>query len=238
MLKAVLFDLDGTLLPMHESEFIKKYGELLFVKMSKLGLDGQKLGKLIWTSMDYMNLSDGSKGNDVIFDETFKEFYQEEADKYKEILLDYYSNDFLGTKAICKDNPLAKSIVNFVKENNLICILATNPVYPKVATKNRMNFIGLEESDFDIYTHHGNSRFTKTNPKYYQDLLDKFNLKPEEVLLFGNNTYEDGETSLKCNIKTFLIDGYVIFDKRSTNNFEIIKMEDVIPTIKKYIENI
>ena len=47
MLKAVLFDLDGTLLPMHESEFIKKYGELLFVKMSKLGLDGQKLGKLV-----------------------------------------------------------------------------------------------------------------------------------------------------------------------------------------------
>ena len=238
MLKAVLFDLDGTLLPMHESEFIKKYGELLGIKASKVGCDGQKLGKLIWESMHRMDLSDGTKSNDEIFDETFTDFYGEEKDKYKSILLDYYADDFKGTKDVCKDNPLARSIVNFVKENNLLCILATNPVYPRIATKNRMNFIGLDEIDFNFYTHHENSRYTKSNPNYYQDLLDKFNLKPEEVLLFGNNTFEDGESSLKCNIKTYLIEGYIIFDKRAKNTFQIISMEDVIPTIKKYIENI
>ena len=238
MLKAVLFDLDGTLLPMEESEFIQQYGELLGIKMSKLGLDGNKLGKLIWKSMDLMNLSDGSKSNDEIFDQTFITFYGDEAKKYKDILLDYYANEFSGTKNICKDNPLAKLIVSFVKENNLLCILATNPVYPKIATINRMNFIGLNESDFDMVTYHENSRYTKSNPNYYKDLLTKFNLKPEEVILFGNNTYEDGESSLECNIKTFLIDGYIIFDKKAKHNFDIIKMEDVIPTIKNYIENI
>ena len=189
MLKAVLFDLDGTLLPMHEFEFIQQYGELLGIKMSKLGLDGNKLGKLIWTSMDLMNLSDGSKSNDEIFDQTFITFYGDEAKKYKDILLDYYANEFSGTKNICKDNPLAKPIVNFVKKNNLLCILATNPVYPKVATINRLNFLGLKESDFDMITYHENSRYTKSNPKYYLDLLAKFNLKPEEVILFVNNTY-------------------------------------------------
>ena len=238
MLKAVLFDLDGTLLPMNEAEYIKVYGELLNIKLTKLGLDGVKLGKLIWDSMMQMDLNDGSKTNDDIFNKTFIKFYKDEAEKYKEILLDYYTNDFKGTKIVCKDNPLAKSIIKFIKENNLLCILATNPVYPKIATINRMNFIGLDESDFAIFTHHENSRYTKANPKYYQDLLNKFNLKPEEVLLFGNNTFEDGESSLACGIKTYLINGHIIYDKRAKNTFEIIEMEDVIPTISKYIENI
>ena len=83
MLKAVLFDLDGTLLPMDEPVFIKRYGELLGIKTSKLGIDGHKLGNLIWTSMDRMNISDGSKSNDEIFNETFIELYGDEAKKYK-----------------------------------------------------------------------------------------------------------------------------------------------------------
>ena len=71
---------------------------------------------------------------------------------------------------------------------------------------------------------------------YYHDILEKFNLKPEEVILFGNNTFEDGDSSLACNIKAYLIDGCLINDPRSKNQFEIIKMEDVIPVIEKHIK--
>ena len=40
-------------------------------------------------------------------------------------------------------------------------------------------------------------------------LTYKFNLKSDEVILFGNNDYEDGECALKNNIKTYLIKGLV-----------------------------
>lgn len=237
MLKAVLFDLDGTLLPMQELDFIKKYAELLDIKMAKIGLDGTKLGRLIWESMHRIEKNDGSKTNNDVFNETFIDFYGEEASKYKSLLLDYYINEFSGTKMVCTENPLARTIIDFVNNNNLLCILATSPVYPSVATINRMSFIGLKESDFSLFTHHENCRYGKTNPNYYLDILNKFNLKPNEVLLFGNNTFEDGETSLKCGIKTYLIEGCIIYDKRSSNNFETIKMQDVIPTIKKHLDN-
>jgi FMN phosphatase YigB (HAD superfamily) len=54
-----------------------------------------------------------------------------------------------------------------------------------------MSFNDLYEDDFDYITSYENSNYTKPNPMYFQILLDEFNLKPEEVILFGNNEYED-----------------------------------------------
>ena len=98
-----------------------------------------------------------------------------------------------------------------------------------------MGFVGLEESDFDYYSYYENSKYTKPNPMYFKDILDKFNLKPEEVILFGNNTYEDGECALKLGIKTYLVKGYIIYNPKATHTFKEIEMKDVIPTIKSYL---
>ena len=39
---------------------------------------------------------------------------------------------------------------------------------------------------------------------------DKFSLKPEEVIVFGNNDYEDGDCASALGIKVYLVDGYLI----------------------------
>ena len=119
MLKAVLFDLDGTLLPMDEPVFIDKYGELLAEKLSKLGYDRLVLSDAFWKGFENMYSNDGSKTNGEVFWNTFTTYFGDDAIKYKEIVLDYFANEFLGTKCKTEENPLAKTIVNFVKENNL-----------------------------------------------------------------------------------------------------------------------
>ena len=52
-----------------------------------------------------------------------------------------------------------------------------------------MSYVGLTFDDFDYVTTYENSHNCKPNPQYFIDLLNKFNLKPSEVILFGNNTY-------------------------------------------------
>ena len=85
-----------------------------------------------------------------------------------------------------------------------MAVLATNPIFPSVATESRAKWAGLDLSDFAHYTVYENSSSSKPNLLYYQSLLDRFGLKGEEVLMVGNDVGEDmiAET---LGMKTFLI---------------------------------
>ena len=60
MIKAVFFDLDGTLLPMNEDEFVKYYFGFLCQKVAHLGYDKEELVKVIWAGTKAMIKNDGS----------------------------------------------------------------------------------------------------------------------------------------------------------------------------------
>lgn len=236
MLKAVLFDLDGSLLQMNEPKFVAKFAHLVNLKFANKGYDYDEISQVFWKAVERVYKNDGSKLNIDVFWDHLVEHYGEDVLKEKSTVEEYYNNEFKDVKTEFYPNPIAKEIVKFVNENNLLCILATQPIFPLIGVINRMDFVGLEESDFTYITNMENSKFTKANPKYYKDLLEKFNLKDDEVIMFGNHYYEDGESTLVNNIKTFLIEGCIIKDTKSTNEFEKVKMNEIIPTIKKYMD--
>ena len=62
-LKAILFDLDGTLLPMDQDLFMNYYFGELAKKMVPLGYNKDTLVKDVWTGTKAMVLNDGSKTN-------------------------------------------------------------------------------------------------------------------------------------------------------------------------------
>ena len=98
-----------------------------------------------------------------------------------------------------------------------------------------MSFIGLKEEDFSFVTYYENFNYCKPNPKYFIELLKKFDLKPEEVILFGNNALEDGECALEAKIKCYLVEGFIINHSNSKKEFPIIKMNEIIEVIKKHL---
>lgn len=233
MIKAIFFDLDGTLLPMDENTFIKAYFGLMCKHMSQFGYEADKLVDTIWKGTYAMYKNDGIISNEDIFWNYFASVYGEDKLLDKPKFDVFYENGFLETKSICGDNPLAKKIIDFCKANVEYVILSTNPIFPYVGTKNRMGFVGLKPDDFDFVTAYENFSFCKPNPKYFMEILKKFNLKPDEVILFGNNTLEDGECALACGIKCYLVEGNIIYNPKATHEFEIIKMDEIIPTIEK-----
>ena len=235
MLKAVFFDLDGTLLPLNEEEFTKIYFGLLSKRMIPLGYEPEELISVIWAGTKAMYKNDGIKTNEEVFWDVFKSHYGIEKMKDKEYIDEFYTNEFRKTKESCEENPLAKNIISFCKDNNLLVVLSTNPIFPKSGTMTRMSYIGLKEEDFDYVTYYENSSYCKPNPMYFKKLLNKFNLKPEEVIVFGNNTYEDGECAKLCGIECFMVGNYVINSPKTNTQFEHILMEKVIDKIKEYL---
>lgn len=235
MIKAVFFDLDGTLLPLDEDKFTKYYFTLLCERMARLNYKAEELVDVIWTGTKAMYQNDGSKTNEEVFWQVFKAHYGEEKLVDKAFIDAFYVNEFKNTINVCKENSLAKEIIKFCNDNKLLTVLSTNPIFPKVGTLTRMGFVNLKEEDFTYITSYENSRYTKPNPKYFKEILDKLNLKPDEVILFGNNTYEDGECSYACGIKCYMVGDFIINHPKATNLFEHIQMNKVIDKIKEHI---
>lgn len=239
MLKAVFFDLDGTLLPMDETTFTKVYFKLLCKKMLQFGYDDtQKMINTIWQGTMMMYKNDGKKTNEQVFWDAFCSVYGEEKRKDIPIFDAFYSDEFLATKAYTGENPLAEKIVSFCRDNLQNVVLSTNPIFPKEGQMSRLSFIGLKREDFDFVTDYSNSYFCKPNPSYFKALLERFDLKPEEVILFGNNTHEDGDCAAALGIKTYLVKGHIIYSDKTKEGvtYEEIEMNEIIPTIQKEIQ--
>ena len=238
MLKAVFFDLDGTLLYMDEPKFLEIYFKAMGRWITENGLDAERLieGTKVGTRAMFKN--DGKATNEEVFFKSFEGYLGEVTERDIEVLDSYYDSAFEETFAACKPNPYSKDIVKACHEMGLKVILSTNPLFPRVATLKRMALSELYESDFDLVTAYENSSFCKPNPRYFHEIMEKFNLKADEVIVFGNNTYDDGECALMAGLQCYIIESEnLIESERSTHDFERIKITDVIDVVKRHIEN-
>lgn len=229
MIKAVLFDLDGTLLPMNEDEFTERYFGLLCKKLMPLGYDKDELVKTIWAGTKAMIKNDGTKTNEEVFWNVFVGVYGEGKIKDKALFDEFYLNEFKQSKMFCGENPLARETIDFVKSKGLKLILASNPVFPRNGMITRLGFVGLDADDFDYITGYENSHYTKPNPKYFEEILKNYNLKANEVVMFGNSENEDYLPASAVGIKAYLV-GDVSDYKNNKLKFEDIK--EVLKDIK------
>jgi len=215
-LKAVLFDLDGTLLPMNQEAFTKLYFGGLAKKLAPLGYEPQKLINSIWAGTAAMVKNDGSQTNEETFWETFENVYGKPCRQDEPVFDSFYRNEFIAAKDACGFVPEAKELVDRLNAQGITVILATNPLFPAIATENRMQWAGLSTEDFALYTTYENSSFCKPNPKYYAEILEKFHLSPSDCLMVGNDAAEDmvAET---LGMKVFLLTDCLL----NTKNLDI-----------------
>ena len=84
-------------------------------------------------------------------------------------------------------------------------MLSTNPLFPPAAIRARLSWIGLAPSEFDFITTYDNSSSCKPNPLYFSQLLSRFDLAPQDVLLVGNDVQEDACAAKAVGIRTYLV---------------------------------
>lgn len=190
-IKAVLFDLDGTLLPMDQDVFVERYFGLLALKLAPYGYDAKALIKAIWTGTGAMVKNDGAATNETVFWNTFSAQFDRDVIPDIPLFEEYYKNEFQSVQSVCGYTPDAAKAVELVKSKGMRVVLATNPIFPAIATESRMRWAGLNAEDFELYTTYENARHSKPNPEYYRDILQQMGIKAEECLMVGNDVTED-----------------------------------------------
>lgn len=215
MIKAVLFDLDGTLLPMDQEAFVKEYFSRLGAYLTKHGFDGGALCKAVWAATTAMIENDSSKSNEARFWQAF--YTAAGVDASIRPLIDrFYDNDFHSVSASFGANPAAAQAVRLVKDAGAMVVLATNPIFPAAATAFRAMSAGLCADDFSLITTYENSTRCKPNPDYYREILRKIGVRAEECIMVGNDVKED-MTAGTLGMKTFLLTDCLI----NTENADI-----------------
>lgn len=208
-IKMVLFDLDGTLLPMDQDTFINAYFGGLARKLAPHGYDKNKLIEAIWSGTAAMVKNNGAKSNEEVFWDVFCLHLGEEAKKDIPLFDEFYANDFCRVRESCGFDPKAADTVRQIKNMGFRVALATNPLFPSTATEQRISWAGLTYDDFELVTTYENSRFCKPNLDYYREVMSRLNVKAEECLMVGNDVGEDMITeALGC--KVFLLTACLI----------------------------
>lgn len=204
MLTTVLFDLDGTLLPMEQENFVRAYFKLLARKAAPYGYEPKELIDALWRGTAAMVRNDGAKCNREVFWDCFAQHFGEQARAHESLFDAFYANEFELARSACGFVPEARQVVDDLKVRGIRCVLATNPIFPAVATFARIRWAGLDPADFELITTYENSRYCKPNPAYFTDILTKIDCKPEECLMVGNDATEDLAAS-KAGIPVFLL---------------------------------
>lgn len=203
-MKAVLFDLDGTLLPMDQEVFVKDYLGRMAAFLAPHGYDPEKLIKAVWKGTGAMVQNDGKARNEDVFWQVFNDMMEKDARQDSALFEEFYRGDFQKARQSCGFQPAAAPAVREIREMGYQVILATNPLFPAIATQSRIRWAGLTPEDFERITTYENARFCKPNPDYYQEILGKLNLNPSDCLMVGNDVDEDmiAET---LGMKVFLL---------------------------------
>ena len=205
MIKNILFDLDGTLLPMDQDTFVNYYFMKFTEYLEPHGYDKKTLIDTVWKGTKAMIINDGKKLNEEVFWDIFYNSYGQKAIEDRDKFELFYDEMFDEIRPSCGFNPLSKKLIDSLK-NDYHLILATNPVFPKTATYKRIAWAGLEVSDFEYITTYENSAYCKPNPEYYKDICEKLNLNPSECLMIGNDVKEDMSSEI------IRMNGYLILD--------------------------
>lgn len=213
-IKAILFDLDGTLLPMDQETFLKAYIGGLAKAAEPHGYEPMTITKSIFAGTAAMIKNNGEKTNEAVFWDAMAKVYGEAVMEDVHIFDEFYQTDFQKIKDVCGFAPQAATVKSKIKEKGLRVALATNPLFPTVATESRIRWSGLEPKDFELFTTYETSRYCKPNLDYYRDVLAQLGVTPEECLMVGNDVSEDMIAS-KLGMKVFLLTDCMINKKNA-----------------------
>ena len=199
MLKAILFDMDETLLNINLNAFILKVCRQEAQILSEISRKNQmsilkSFGSSLWAMID------SERTDDMIN-------------------FDFFVQDFKERSGIPLDDPVIAEAITYYEQEVLPLLndrsidahpkhggyealttalahgykvaLFTDPGFSEQVCRARMKWAGIEEIPFERITFMENSTRCKPSGRYYYENIAALGLSPEEVLMVGNDPKRD-----------------------------------------------
>ena len=207
MIQAILFDLDDTLLGNGMKTFIPGYFDLLG-KYASSYLEKQRfLAELLHCTQAMMANTDPAVFNRDVFWTAFEQRTGLPTAELEPFFDHFYRSHFSQLQALTQQRPLAAELVRACLVRDLQVVIATNPVFPRIAIEQRLLWAGIPATEFDyaLVTSYENMRATKPHQAYYRQILDTIDCDPEAALMVGDNWENDIMPAAGLGLNTYWI---------------------------------
>lgn len=207
-LTTFFFDLDGTLLPIDGKKFEELYFQGLSARFTDL-YTPEEFIKIIWDATKAMVSDTRPITNETAFMEALGRVVGEKLGEMQNRFTAFYATDFDRVREAVIENAEVHESIRILKQKGYDLVIATNPMFPRLAIEKRIAWTGLNRQDFSHVTSFEENHYCKPQPMFYQELLDILGKKSAEVMMVGNDVDEDLVAG-KLGISTYLITNHHI----------------------------
>jgi FMN phosphatase YigB (HAD superfamily) len=189
VLKALLLDLDDTLLVNPVSSFIPVYFDLLTRYVAHV-VEPEILLPELMRGTAAMQSNDGSgPTNEQAFAAVFYPAVGHTEEELRPVFEEFYTREFPRLRDLTRPIPEARQLVEWAFEQGFQVAIATNPLFPCIAIEERLKWAGVPASEFPyaLVTGYETMHSAKPNPAYFQEIADRLGRRPEECLMVGDD---------------------------------------------------
>ncbi len=201
----LLLDLDGTLLGNSMEKFQPPYFKALSTHLEELIQPDRMLPALIAGTRKMLENRDPLTTLETAFDRHFYPALGLEKAVVAARIMEFYETKFPSLGSITHQLPEAIDFVNSRLSAGDRVVVATNPLFPRVATLARLVWAGLpaDKTNFDLITTYEFMHFSKPHPGYYAEILAYLGYPDEPVIMIGNDLSDDIQPAGSLNIPGF-----------------------------------
>ncbi len=202
----LLLDLDETLLNTNQDIFFPAYLQALSTNFASF-LDPKLVMRALLSSIEKMNQNqDATRSLKDVFSDEFCPMVGMSREALDTHIDDFYSRVFPSLRGITSQIPEVQPFVDWAVAQGYRLVVATDPLLPRPATWQRVQWAGLEPEQFELISTFEDFHFLKNYPAYYAEVLGRIGWQDGPVLMVGNDMERDIMSARKLGLATFFIE--------------------------------
>lgn len=204
MLKAILFDLDNTLILFDEARFYQEYFRRIERRFADL-MPADIFRKRLISATHALLQNNGEMINAEYFMSAFTEQSADRRDRLWNRFLHFYETEYDKIKVNVRLPDDLHETFDEIGQTGLKLVLASNPIFPLNVQMKRLAWASLDHFHFDLVTHIENMSFCKPRIEYYLEICRKIDEPTQGCLMVGNDPIND-MIAARAGLKTYLTD--------------------------------
>ena len=207
MIKAVLLDLDNTLLHNPDRQWVGTFRQgwdRHFEEQYGISRASEALRSAIG---GLNGKGDACRSNAELIQDGLCSKLSLSCQELSRAIDDFYAGPYHGFRETTAPIAGSLAMVEALLNQNLLVAIATNPLFPESATLARIEWAGLGDyiSEFAFVTNSENMHFAKPHPAYFAETIARVGVEPDEALVVGDSLTNDIEAAQALGIHAWQV---------------------------------
>lgn len=204
-LRAVLFDLDGTLLDNDMDAFITAFLRRFAPHIAHRIAPDPFAQAWMGAMQAMLHNTDLGLTNQNVFDLTFYPHVGVLRDELLPSIEAFYATSYRSLRSLTRPRPGGRETVQAMLDAGMDVVIATNPIFPAEAVAQRLDWAGVSDLPFALVTSSENMHAAKPNLRYYREILDLIHRTPDECVMVGDDLINDIQPCRRLGLHTYWV---------------------------------